>query len=582
MSDLAALRQRAIELGVEPYYWDVAGGYHDTPEHTLRVVVEVLEADAEPGTARRLPPVIVARSTGTKLPEGAQIVLADGTAVGPSANLPVGCHQVVLDDGETSTLVVAPPAMPRATELDGGAGLFVPTYALWEQAAPLPSFAHLATLAAAAHRIGLTVVSTLPVYAAMLDEPFDPSPYAPASRLHWNEVYLDDASVPAAAMPTFGTLIDWPELARRRRRQLLDAVADLDPYMQTGMERFVAGRPDVADFARWRAGTGDAADAGRPRALVERSHVLAQYLADRQLAAIEGQGRATLALDLPIGSHPDGYETWAHGSLFAAGMDVGAPPDEFFSEGQNWGFPPQLPGAGRRSGHALWRDLVARAGEHASVLRIDHVMGVQRLWWIPDGCSATDGVYVRYPREELLAVIAAEAERTSTTIIGENLGTVPAEVTEALERWDVIGMFEEQFNLYHRSALPPVPADSVAGIRTHDMPAFAAAFNGDATGGVYDYRRLVADAVGRPVGDGAAAVLDAALERLARSDAYLVVADLDDLVGETAPHNVPGKILPSTWRRRLRRPTSDILADPDVRRRRSHADSAVPRTSRGR
>ena len=194
-------------------------------------------------------------------------------------------------------------------------------------------------------------------------------------------------------------------------------------------------------------------------------------------------------------------------------------------------------------------------------------MGVQRLWWIPDGCGATDGVYVRYPREELLAVIAAEAARSSTTIIGENLGTVPEEVTEALVRWDVVGMFEEQFNLYHRTALPPVPANSVAGIRTHDMPAFAAAFNGDATGGVYDYRRLVAAAVGHPVGDGAAAVLDAALERLAGSDAYLVVADLDDLVGETAPHNVPGKILPSTWRRRLRQPTSEVLGDADVRRR---------------
>ena len=359
-------------------------------------------------------------------------------------------------------------------------------------------------------------MSTLPVYAAFLDEPFDPSPYAPASRLHWNEVYLDDASVPAAADA---------DVRRRSSTGPSSPAAAAGSCstrwptsIRTCRPASTASSPAVPTSPTSPAGAparATPADAGRPRALVERSHLLAQYLADRQLAAIEGPGRATLALDLPIGSHPDGYETWAHGSLFAAGMDVGAPPDEFFAEGQNWGFPPQLPGAGRRSGHALWRDLVARAGEHASVLRIDHVMGVQRLWWIPDGCSATDGVYVRYPREELLAVIAAEAERTSTTIVGENLGTVPAEVTEALERWDVIGMFEEQFNLYHRSALPPVPADSVAGIRTHDMPAFAAAFNGDATGGVYDYRRLVADAVGRPVGDGAAAVLDAALERLA-------------------------------------------------------------------
>ena len=120
-------------------------------------------------------------------------------------------------------------------------------------------------------------------------------------------------------------------------------------------------------------------------------------------------------------------------------------------------------------------------------------------------------------------MIAAEAARTATTIIGENLGTVPDEVSEALARWDVVGMYEEQFALYHTHALPPIPARSVAGIRTHDMPAFAAAFDGDATGEQYEYRRLVADAVGHPVGDDPADVLDAALERLAASDAYATV-----------------------------------------------------------
>ena len=120
----------------------------------------------------------------------------------------------------------------------------------------------------------------------------------------------------------------------------------------------MARRPDVVDFARFRALHPDAADVGAPTPLVERSHLLAQYLADRQLAAVEGDGRAALALDLPIGSHVAGYETWAHGDLFAAGMTVGAPPDEFFADGQDWGFPPQLPFAGRRDGHSLWRRLV--------------------------------------------------------------------------------------------------------------------------------------------------------------------------------------------------------------------------------
>jgi 4-alpha-glucanotransferase len=208
---------------------------------------------------------------------------------------------------------------------------------------------------------------------------------------------------------------------------------------------------------------------------------------------------------------------------------------------------------------------VARAGEHASMLRIDHVMGVQRLWWIPGGMSARDGVYVRYPREELLAVIAAEAARVGTTIVGEDLGTVPEEVIEALARWDALGMFEEQFQLYQHG-LDPIPARTVAGVRTHDMPAFAAAVSAEPTG-ADRYRLLAGQVLGRPVGTTADDVLDAALERLATSDAFVVIVDLDDLVGETLPHNVPGRVLPTTWRRRLGRPTSEVLADPDVRRR---------------
>jgi 4-alpha-glucanotransferase len=194
-------------------------------------------------------------------------------------------------------------------------------------------------------------------------------------------------------------------------------------------------------------------------------------------------------------------------------------------------------------------------------------MGVHRLWWVPEGMGATEGAYVRYPREELLAVIAAAATRSSTTIVGENLGTVPDELSAALVRWDVVGLYEEQFSLYHPERLPAIPARSVAGMRTHDMPAFAAAFSDGATGDVDDYRRLLAADVGHPVGESSGDVLDAALERLAASDADVVVADLDDLLGETAPHNVPGRVLESTWRRRLPRPASAVLGDTDVRRR---------------
>ena len=147
-----------------------------------------------------------------------------------------------------------------------------------------------------------------------------------------------------------------------------------------------------------------------------------------QLSTIESGGSAAFALDLPIGAHPDGYESWAFPDLWAPGIAVGAPPDALFREGQNWGFPPQLPGEAERTGFALWRKLVAHCGRYASLLRIDHILGLHRLWWVPDGMSATDGVYVRYPRHALMSVIAAEAARFDTTVVGEDLGTVPDEL----------------------------------------------------------------------------------------------------------------------------------------------------------
>jgi len=575
------LHRRAVALGVETSYEDVEGTLHHAPPATLRAVVGVLEADHHGAPERRLEPVIVSRGGPIAVGDGraAQLALVDGTmlqlrvaggSVDVPADVPVGCHSLqVAGDGwdETITLVVAPATMPRASSLDGGSGVFVPAYALWEHDRPLPSFHHLAGLAEHLHTAGLEVLSTLPLYAALLDEPFDPSPYAPASRLHWNELYLDDGGLPpdrddGTAAVASGS-IDWRRLAARRRRQLLAAAETLHSATQEALAQFAAARPDVADFADYRASreTGE----GHPAEVVRSSHLLAQHLANRQLAAIEGPGRSVLALDLPIGSHPNGYETWAFPELFASGMTVGAPPDDFFVEGQDWGFPPQLPAAGRRTGHALWQRLVARAGEHASMLRIDHVMGVHRLWWIPAGSAPTEGVYVRYPREELFAVIAAEAHRCATTVVGEDLGTVPYEVRQAMRDWHVVGMYEEQFAADGRPRCA-VPRDTVAGVRTHDMPAFAAFVTADEVN-AERYRQRLERELDHPVAATSGGLLDAALERLARSDAYLVLADLDDLVGETAPHNVPGRVLQTTWRRRLRAPTSEILADPGVERR---------------
>lgn len=566
-----ALRTHAAGLGVEVVYEDVDQVIHEADEHVVARVVEVLDADRRNHTDGIVAPIHLdpARPVPvTGRPTDAEL-LVDGTSVAVSlgadgidlpTGLPFGCHLLRVEAGEHSAesiVVVAPPEMPGLDPGQRTSSLFVPTYALWESDDPLPSFGHLAALASNVADLGVDMVATLPLYATFLHEPFDPSPYSPISRLHWNEVYLSDDSLPAAPLPVFTDNVDWRVLAERRRGQLIRAAVDADDTLVGELDRFAAAHPDVGSFARFMASRESGGDV-----VVERSHVLAQYLADRELAAIGADGSASLSLDLPIGSNPLGWETWAHPHLFAESMSVGAPPDTFFTEGQNWGFSPQLPTAMRRSGYELWRQMIARAARYCDLLRIDHVMAVHRLWWVPEGQPADRGVYVRYPHDELLAVIAAEAAATGVGIVGENLGTVPPEVDAALSEWNVLGMYEEQFHLDGPS-LGDIPSRSVAGVRTHDMAPFATV-DADPTraDSLSEYRDCLA-----PTDTPKAPLLDAIIERLADSEAQMIVVDLDDLVDETRPHNLPGRVVDGIWQRRLDRPTSETLADARVVRR---------------
>ena len=607
-----ALRRRAAELGVQLTYEDVDGVDHDADPVVVERVVEMLADDrARLGRDPIVAPVHLDPSTPVRVdgPIGDAELLVDdalvdvtvvGGGVSLPGGLPHGCHTLRVDAPGTTAeclVVVAPATMPDLGEDVRASSLFTPAYGLWEDEAPLPSLRHLHTLARHLGERGIDTLATLPLYATFLDEPFDPSPYSPISRLHWNEAYLDDAGLPEAPLPTFtsepGGVVDWRAVAERRRRQLVQAASEAGDDLVAALTQFAAAHPDVGSYARFRAQRESSGDL-----VVERSHVLAQYLADRALAAIgDDEDAAGLSLDLPIGSHPDGWETWAYPNLFASSMAVGAPPDTFFTEGQNWGFPPQLPTAMRASGYDLWRQMLRRTGRHATMLRIDHVMAVHRLWWVPDGQEATRGVYVTYPRDELLAVIAAEAAAAGVSVVGENLGTVPPEVSTALEDWKMLGMYEEQF-MMGDAELASIPSRSVAGVRTHDMAAFAQAVDdldahdadetddatdaddeidthddthdddGDEARGTASYRSLLGDPDGP--------LLDAVLLRLASSDAQMVVADLDDLLDETRPHNLPGRVVEGIWQRRLDRSLTDTLADDTVDRRLGLLERTTP------
>jgi len=588
-----SLLAHAESLGVETSYIDSDGHPCHVSAEPLADVVAVLDADRTPGD-EIAPPVVIVRpgdehaSVPARLERGsARLEAEDGSVIELEVAegrislppLPIGVHRLRLDDaaGTTSTLLVAPSTMPSLGSLDRSLTLFCPGYALWSESDPAPSVAHLSTLARGLTGCDVELLAVLPLYAAFLDQPREQSPYSPVSRLHWNEAYLDPALLaevapgfePVPVMPPAdGERVDWDSVWRTRLSNLRAAADRLPESATRELEAFCAQYPDVTEYAEFRALTGVS---GRPLApgsatadpASVKAYELGQWLLDRSLGRLaDDHAAAGLVLDLPVGCHADGFETWAHPELFASSMHVGAPPDTFFRAGQDWGFPPMLPSAGRRNGHDLWYRIVERAANHSAILRIDHIMGVHRLWWIPEGRSAADGVYVRYPARELLAAAAIAASRTSTALVGEDLGTVPPEIGSLMSEQHMLGMHEEQFTMVAGARPERIPSAVFAGVRTHDMPAFAEAANDPA---VEPYAR----ALGASDGD-VEGLLDLMLERLAGSEAATVVVDLDDLMGEQRPHNTPGVYDAEGWSRRLALPVDRIVESPGVGERLRH------------
>ncbi|HZO99776.1 MAG TPA: 4-alpha-glucanotransferase, partial [Terriglobia bacterium] len=277
-----------------------------------------------------------------------------------------------------------------------------------------------------------------------------------------------------------------------------------------------------------------------------------------------------LYLDLPLGVNPDSYDVWREREAFASGIAAGAPPDPFFAKGQNWGFPPLHPEGIRTQGY---RHIIQYVQHHlrlAGILRIDHMMGFHRLFWIPHGLGAREGVYVRYASDELYAVFNLESHRHRSVLVGEDLGTVPAEVPASMARHHIHRMYVLQYEVQpqYQNALTAVYPGSVATLNTHDMPPFAAFWHGldiedRVQLGILEpmvadeerrKRQALLDALvrslreaGYVVGNGSdpQVVLRACLAHLSNNPGMVTIVNLEDLWLETKPQNVPG-----TWRER--------------------------------
>ncbi len=545
-------------------------------------------------------------------------------------DLPIGRHTLHVDHAGRHGRTILLVAPPRCWSGPGESlwqtwGAFLPLYALTsERSDGIGDLTDLHRLTQWVGGQGGGFVGTLPLLALFLDEPFEPSPYSPVSRMFFNELYLDpDATAELAASPEarryrtsreyrdeakalrsdrwidyrrvnalkrplIGSLAETLCSGQSNRLDALRAEVDRDPLLGAYARfRAVTERRGMT-WQRWPADLEQRArnDQLRPGAdydpLIYRYHLAAQWLLREQLLGADGRtdaAEAALYLDLPVGVNPGGFDAWWFAEAFAGRVSAGAPPDAFFSGGQNWGFTPIHPQRSRLDGHAGFAAAIAAHLRYCGALRIDHVMWLHRMFWIPDGLDASDGMYVRYPSEELYAILCIESHRHRAAIVGENLGTVPPVVNRSLKRRGIRSLYVGQFSFTDREdeVLTAPGSDAVASLNTHDVPPFAAFWRGDDIEqrvklDLLDEEEADAESIDRAAlrrrvasylmqkgwsidpdaldDESVRTALCGLHEHLAQSPADLVLVNLEDCWLERESQNMPGTTGLHNWRRR--------------------------------
>ncbi|ETX28787.1 4-alpha-glucanotransferase [Roseivivax isoporae] len=616
-----ALARLADRAGILPAYTDVTGTHRETSHETRAALLaamglphtEVAAAEYVAALPERALPEWIVAEAGTApdlAPAGPwRLTAEDGTeteGTGPLPALPLGRHRLQAGD-ETCWILAAPARLPLP---DRGWGLIVPLYGLRTAAeGGIGTYDDLARLAEGLGRQGADFVGLNPVHAGFPTDAGAVSPYTPSHRRRLSTLHITTGLETGSAGPLIDYASEIP--AHNARLEAMHAAfedaggdPDLDAWIAregTPLRRFALYQAlSERHGTHWDAWPADLQDPDSPAALAAeadlgprlRFHMWAQWEAERQLRRAQDRARAAgmaqgLYLDLAVGTHPHGAETWEDRASFAFGASLGAPPDAFSADGQNWNLAPFNPARLAETGFAALAETLARQLQLSGLLRIDHILGFERAFWVPQ--DGAPGAYVAMPREAMLAVARIEASRVGAAIIGEDLGNIPDGLHHALDAAGILGcrvmMFERHWSEGGAFRAPEAYSEAaIASFSTHDLPTWAGWRAGSEIRARARLDHLTPEDEAQALQERAAEV--AALDRataacsddeagsarrmhamLARAGSRLVAVQVENVLDMAEQPNLPGTVYEyPNWRRRLTEGVDALPDDPRLAR----------------
>ena len=598
---MSALDDRAARAGILSEYRDLFGVWRETSAETKAALLAALglsETDP-PEPERALPrwhicepgdaPELTADPWSLTYEDG-----TEGEGQGPLPPLPLGRHRLAAG-GEVCWLLVAPARLPLPAR---SWGLMVPLAGLRPTTVGgIGGYGDLARMAEGAARQGAAFLGINPIHAGFPADPGAFSPYTPSHRRRFASVYLDTDGAPGGDLIDFGA--ETP--ARMAALEVRFAAQGDDPAFAAwraeqgaGLDRFATYQAlserfgaywDTWPVAYQTPDDPKVAQAAREMADRVDFHAWLQFQAETALGAARdraaGAGMALgLYLDLAVGTHPHGAETWEDRDTFAFGASLGAPPDAFAPQGQNWQLAPFNPVKLIDTGFEALAATLRHQLRFAGALRIDHILGFERAYLVPDGLP---GAYVQMPRDAMLAVARIEAARAGALIVGEDLGVIPDGLQQALQDSGILGCRLACFE--HRED-PPVfkrpenyDESVIASFTTHDLPTWKGWREGreisvrrdigltppEHAQGMFDWRGREVSGFdwlsGQFRGDASPESAEAMWSVLAATRSRLVSVQVEDVLGLSAQPNLPGTVTEyPNWRQRLPAGPDEIAA----------------------